>query len=261
MVIVQPLPAFGFESDFFDLIMWRGGSNFCQIHRVVPDFRFLFGGRSGSGNDWGGRGVRPRETNRLGWGRTVVGGLWWRKLETEEEWIGVDKYMIHWSGEPPDWGRTVVGGLWWRKLETEKEWIGVDKYMVRRESCHDTVIFQSKNSKLINRLKSQSELAVWFVQLRVQSGIYLRVLKNHQAFRSSALYLRAFQQHLQIHNLGVGTEELFDDHSCIMVIASMTEFVDEGICAHPLSHRVLQLHDHQFCLRWGLAPVGQTIRQ
>ena len=65
MVIVQPLPAFGFESDFFDLIMWRGGSNFCQIHRAVPDFRYLFGGRSGSGNDWGSRSVRPRETNSL----------------------------------------------------------------------------------------------------------------------------------------------------------------------------------------------------
>lgn len=111
-------------------------------------------------------------------------------------------------------------------------------------------------SRPLSRLMEGENLAVWFVQLRVQSGIYLRVLKNHQAFRSTALYLRAFQQHLQIHNLGVGTEELFDDHSCIMVIASMTEFVDDGICAHPLTHRVLQLRDHQFCLRWGLAPVG-----
>lgn len=57
-------------------------------------------------------------------------------------------------------------------------------------------------------------------------------------------------------HLGVGTEELFDDHSCIMVIASMIEFVDDGICAHPLTHRVLQLRDHQFCLRWSCLVVG-----
>ena len=74
MIIDQPWSAFAFEiafeSNFFFLIMWRGGSNLCQIHRVVPDFKVLFGGRSG-GNDWGNRGVRPRAMNRLAGGELL----------------------------------------------------------------------------------------------------------------------------------------------------------------------------------------------